>query len=252
MGPECTVEVDGPLAVLAALRVLPGGFEVPINGVPRLRVVRLHSEAALPTPMMAPTFAGGSYRLSNGLLEVVIPEDPFAAEAALRIAWHAVTLELGGLLLHASGVSFGGVAVVAPGESGDGKSTLAELCATHGGAQLLSDEIVQVFPEGTCAGTPFRSSCAIPGAPCPSRIGLLVKLVKGSAERLDPLPPAEAFPWLMRATYEPEPGAVPPGEKARRVMRLLASVPAQRLTFRKDAAVATFLREALGAPLGSR
>ncbi len=244
-GPGFVLEVDGGLLALASSRVFSRSFEIPRSQSPRLRVVRRREESPLPTPMSSSVFEGGSYRLSDGLLEFVIPENPFAAEAALRIAWHAATLETGGLLLHASGVSFGGVAVVAPGQSGDGKSTLATLCVRHTSAQLLSDEIIQVFPDGMCAGTPFRSNCPIPGAPCQSRVGLLVKLAKGAEERLEPIAPTEAFTWLMQATYESEPGGLSPGEKARRVMQLLSVVMPRRLTFRNDPVVGTFLSERL-------
>jgi hypothetical protein len=249
------VRVGEDVLAAAEGRIAASGFvdvTAEVTGrADHLAILRRNCLSAQAAEMSSPHFTGGSYRFSPGLLEVVIPDHPYAAEAALRLAWQKVTLDAGGLLLHASGISFDGVAVVAPGQSGDGKSTLARLCLTDPAATLLSDEIVQVFPDGRCAGTPFRSDLVVPGAPCPSRIGLLVKLEKGLEERLSPLPPTEAFPWLMQATYQNEADELPKGERARRVMRLLDAVPVRRLTFRKDPAVVAFLRAQLALPLAS-
>jgi hypothetical protein len=177
----------------------------------------------------------GSFALRERELLADIPDDVWAAESVFRIAWHTLSIEQGGVLMHGCGFAWNGRGVAAIGESTAGKSTLAGLCCNHPGhATLLTDEMVQLFPDGTCWGTPFRSNVENAGSPGPAKIKSLLLLEKGDHEALTEVNPAEALPVL---------DLIPRGEVSRRVMELVNTVGVHRLTFRKDAAVGPFLRD---------
>ncbi len=69
----------------------------------------------------------GFYALEGDRVLAHIPDDKWAAEAVLRIAWQVATFRLGGILMHGCGLDFGGAGVAAIGHSGAGKSTLSAL-----------------------------------------------------------------------------------------------------------------------------
>ncbi len=177
-----------------------------------------------------------------------IPDDMWAAESILRLAWQIVTMRAGGVLMHGCAVAWSGRGVAAIGVSGAGKSTLASLCSGHPGhALLLTDEIVQLFPDGMVWGTPFRSNVENVGAPGPAKLETLLLLEKGDHEALTPVPAAEALPQLIPQLFAPMAGITSRGEAVRRVMEIADKVGVHRLTFRKDAAVGPFLRDWLAA-----
>lgn len=243
--PGVHLQVDSRLLEMAGNRLFPANFVAAEDRRPAYEIRLVSSLGAGASRMRHQLFEGGYWERRASTLLVALPDSSYAAEAAIRLGWGIATVEAGGLLIHSSACSFDGVAVVAAGQSGDGKSTLAKLCVEASGARLLSDEMVQVFPDGTCSGTPFRSDCPIPGAPSPSRVGLLVKLAKGADESLQFLSPRLAFGWLRAATYV---GGVEPisrHETARRILQLLARVPPRILMFRKSAEAGHFVRRVL-------
>lgn len=188
----------------------------------------------------------GFWKLEGDRLRAHVPDEPFAAEAVLRIAWQVATHRLGGVLFHGSAFAFGAHGIAAIGASGDGKSTLARLC-TEGPAhaQLLTDEIVQLFPDGRMFGTPFHSDYARPGAPGEATLASLLVLEKGPHEALAPVEPMAALPKLLGQLYAPVNAEVSRAELSRRVMAIVDRAGVQKLTFRKHEAVGTFLKEQL-------
>ena len=186
----------------------------------------------------------GFFELRGRELQAHIPDDVWAAESVFRIAWHVLTVEQGGVLMHGCGFAWNGHGVAAIGHSTAGKSTLAALSCGHPGhADLLTDEMVQLFPDGTCWGTPFRSNFKSPGSPGPAKLKSLLLLEKGDHEALVPVEPAQALPVLLGQVFSGPIDLVSRGEISRRVMELVDTVGVHRLTFRKDAAVGPFLRE---------
>ncbi|MFZ5468728.1 MAG: potassium transporter TrkH [Myxococcota bacterium] len=186
----------------------------------------------------------GFYTLQGDELLCQIPDDPFAAESVLRIAYHVATVRAGGLLVHASAIAFDKCAVAAVGPSGAGKSTLANLCASaEGKGKLLTDEIVQLFPEGLCAGTPFRSNHENVGSPGLYRLTSLLLLEKGSQERIDPVASHRGMPALLSQVFRSEALELSNAEVLRRLADTVEASGLHRLTFRNDAAVGPFLRQ---------
>ncbi len=146
--------------------------------------------------------------------------------------------------MHGCAFTWGEHGVAAIGESTAGKSTLAALSSGHPGhAKLLTDEIIQLFPDGTCWGTPFRSNLENIGSPGPTKLKSLLLLEKGDHEALTPLEPAAAMPKLLSQIFTSVIDIVPRGEVTRRVMAAVDAVGVHKLTFRKDPAVGPFLRE---------
>ncbi len=193
----------------------------------------------------------GFYRVEDNLVLAHIPDNKWAAEAVLRIAWQVSTFRQGGVLMHGCGFAWGARGFAAIGHSTAGKSTLARLsCAPPGDATLLTDEIVQLFPDGRLFGTPFRSDTEQPGAPGGVQLQTLLLLEKGPEERLASVRPADAMPELLGQLYRGASEEVSQPECVRRVMQLADRVGVQRLTFRKDPAVGPFLRSQLPPPAG--
>jgi hypothetical protein len=198
-------------------------------------------------PLTGSAAPWGEFELCARELLAHIPDDVWAAESMFRIAWHLLTGEQGGVLMHGCAFSWGGRGVAAIGQSTAGKSTLAALSVGHPGhATLLTDEIVQLFPDGTCWGTPFRSEAQHRGSPGPAKLKSLLILQKGDHEALTQVEPAQALPLLLGQVFSGGLDAVPKRETARRLMTLVDTVGVHRLTFRKDAAVGPFLRGWVG------
>jgi hypothetical protein len=186
----------------------------------------------------------GSCKVEGDRVRAHIPDDMWAAESVLRIAWQTATHRQGGFLVHGCGVAFGEHAVTAIGQSGAGKSTLAMLCSQPPGqALVLTDEISQLSPEGWIGGTPFRSSLGNVGSPKRVRLVTMLLLEKGDHEALEAVPPAEAAPAILSQLYRTATDEVRQAELVRRALALIDRVGVHRLTFRKDAAVGAFLRE---------
>ena len=233
---------DGALLELARTRCALDAWRV-ASGEPALRLSRVAADEPGPPCLLNPEAPElGAFWVEGERLRVRIPEDAYAAEAALRVLFQLAHLRQGALLLHASGFALGASGVLATGPSGAGKSTLARLCRDSG-AVLLSDETVAVYPGGDLHGTPFSSEPDLRGSPARAPLAALLVLEKGGAERLSPpLPPAEAVALLLSQAYPPDPRLLPRAELLGRAAALARAPGVRRLTFRKDAAVGPFLR----------
>lgn len=240
-----SVEAPGGLLELAGPRTRLRTF-VGSTAPLALTVERVASPLAAPTALNSPFSPSGDVELRGDTLLAHIPDNVYAAEAVLRTAWQIVSHRAGGVLMHGCAFHWKGSAVAAIGASGDGKSTLSRLSRGHPAhAKLLTDEIVWFAPDGLVHGTPFRSDEDNESSPGPATLKALLVLAKGPSERLDPLPATEALPLLLAQLYMPVVQVVPRAELVRRVMQLVERVPVQRLTFRKDPSVGTFLKEQL-------
>lgn len=214
------------------------------------RFVTTASEGPVVSHTFDDTLPSGKvvYAQKGSDLSARLPRDSWSAEFLLRTAWYLSTLRQGGLLVHSSGVAFGVRAVVAIGQSGAGKSTLARLCVA-GGAQLLSDEMVQLLPGGPSAwGTPFRSDFRGPGAPGGQRIATLLVLHQALEERMTPVALSEVVSTLMSQLYVlPGHPGTDQSELRRRLLAIVDQVSVHRLSFRKDEVVGPFLKSWLEA-----
>lgn len=188
----------------------------------------------------------GSYAIEGDTILAHIPDDPYAAEAVLRIAYQHAIGRQGGFLIHASGVCFDGVAFLATGPSGSGKSTLARLAVEAGGT-LLSDEIIGVLPDGRICGTPFRSDLEIPGSPSVVRLGQVLLLEKAPSEALKEVPGAEAVAALLSQAFRPLPEGMTTAGLFKLLARLVESPGVKRLAFRKHAEAGKFVASMLSA-----
>ena len=238
-----TIAVDASLAAMARPRVHVAAFTVAPAGPPLLTIRRTPGlqGQALDTPLGQATV-----RLQGDLLELDLAADgPFPGELALRLGYYLVASRQGGLLLHACALALGPDAVVACGKSGDGKSTLARL-GRAAGLTLLTDEVVQLFPDGRVAGTPFRSDADNVGSPGVARVRYFLTLVKADQEALAPLPAMEAASVALAQAFDVEAFGLPPAELRRRLLGFLGVVQLGALRFRKHPGAGAFVRGLLG------
>jgi len=245
LGLRCANEViavDASIAEMSRPRVHIGAFEDHSGQAPLFSVERHRGLQGqrLETPLGLATVSLEANRLS-----VDIEEGPFLGELALRLAYFIVTARLGGLLIHASGLAVGQRGLIACGKSGDGKSTLARL--SRSSTRLLTDEVVQLFPDGMAGGTPFRSDFDNVGSPGLCRASHFVSLRKADLEALESMTATDAVSLALSQSFEPHAFALPRVETRQRIMQFLGAVELGTLAFRKDEAVGPFVARLLGA-----
>jgi len=166
-------------------------------------------------------------------------------ENYLRTLTASFILGRGGLLLHGAGVVRGGKAYVFFGPSGSGKTTVTHLSPTD---TVLSDDLTLLVATERgfeAAGIPFgMAHHHVPDTHRSFPIASLNRLVQSQEVKRSPLAGARAVAQLSASL----PFVMDfPGDASRALMnvdRLLSSVPAFRLQFRKDGAFWNVTEEA--------
>jgi len=159
-------------------------------------------------------------------------------ENFLRIFLARLFFENGGLLLHSACVVGATGAVLFPGQSGDGKSTLSELCRREG-KHVLSDDCNAVFPGETdrwkVVGLPFGGDMR------PRRVSdqsydlrAILKLQKGGPQALESLSGSEAAAQLIRCSPFVNGDPCLSERLTSRVLTLLSGLKYGRLRFRRE------------------
>ncbi|HVV87414.1 MAG TPA: hypothetical protein VHE35_30440 [Kofleriaceae bacterium] len=201
----------------------------------RLRVERFDAEGTITTgdlPIAARFTVGPSL---NSL------------EACVRIAASIALPRAGAIILHASSVEHAGRAHVFIGPSGAGKSTISTMLATAFPQQCrrLTDELTILRRRSHAHAwevyvPPFLSPLVLP-VDAHAPLAALHVLAQAPVHARDPLGLAAALPALLGQTLvyigEPRTAELVLGLAT----DLLASVPADRLRFRKDPDVAAVL-----------
>ena len=237
---EWSVEVERELLTLASARCSFGPFLVEAAS-PRLVIQRGAIPAREGRPLNPRRPEGPRLLIRDTVLHVEPPQDALDAELALRAAFYLGPVGQGGVLLHASGVAFGGTALVAVGPSGAGKSTFARL-ARRAGGELLSDEVVSLLPDGRVLGTPFRSDPDMVGTAREARLGGLFALVHAPAESLEPLAPVAVVPLLLAQAFRAPLGGLTQAGLLQRVAALASHFPAWCFSFRNHPEAGAYLR----------
>jgi hypothetical protein len=169
--------------------------------------------------------------------------NPYSIDAVLRIVHTLVLARQGGFLLHSASAIRNGKAFLFAGVSGAGKTTISRLAPPE--VTLLTDEISYVRLEGddyVAFGTPFTGELARLGENVSAPISALYLLAKGPEEKIDSVPPGEAFRSVLAnllffAEDEELVQAV-----FHSVFAFVNRVPVSRLTFRPDARVWELIR----------
>ncbi len=235
------VRVEPSLAAMASQRAFVPRFVVSGEGRPLLT---LHRAAHVDGQRVEGPLGACTLRLEGDQLHVEVGEGPFLGELVLRLAYFVATVGQGGFLIHAAALRRGDAALVACGKSGDGKSTLSRLSA-GAGLTLMTDEVVQLFPDGRVGGTPFRSDPDNAGTPGLARARAFVALEKADHEALEPLAPAAATQLILAQCFDVELDVLPPAERRRRALGFLASTQLGTLAFRKHPDAGRFVEELL-------
>jgi hypothetical protein len=239
---EWGVAVDEALLTQAGARCALGPFLAEAG--PCRLWLRAEALAEGPgTPLDPRRPSGPRFHIEGDVVRVEPPQAFLDTELALRVGLQLATLRQGGLLLHGAGVAFQERAVVALGPSGAGKSTFTRLCAREAGAEVLSDEVVGLYPGAHVEGSPFCSDLDLPASRARARLAAVLLLEKGHEERLEGVAAQEAIPAMMAQVFRPLPGEASPGEVLQRLVRITGAVAVRRFIFRKDAAAAGFVRD---------
>jgi hypothetical protein len=235
------VRVDASICETATERVHWRRFLAPAGATPAL-TVRRHSTlegTAIDAPLGQCTFT-----LEGDVLDVAVEDGMYRGELVLRLAWYLCGTRQGGVLIHASALGEGENALVAAGKSGDGKSTLARL-GKGAGLEVLTDEVVMLFPDGRVSGTPFRSDFDNAGQPGVVRAKYFFALEKAAREELKPLTALAAAQLAMSQCFDVAEVALPRAEVRRRLLGFLSCVELRTLAFRKEEGAGRFVRAAL-------
>jgi hypothetical protein len=237
------IEADESIAEMSRPRVHIQSFTT-VSSAPTLLSVR--RVPGLVGQHVEGPLGSCTVELNGEVMQVDVADGPFLGELVLRLAYYIVTTRLGGLLIHATGLEHSGQGVVASGKSGDGKSTLSRL-ARGAGVRLLSDEIIQLFPDGHIGGTPFRSDLDNVGTPGLTRATYFLTLKKAEHEALEALSALEAGSVALAQCFEVDSYALSRLEVRRRMLSFLSNVELRTLAFRKHADAGAFIRGCLGA-----
>jgi hypothetical protein len=119
--------------------------------------------------------------------------NPYSIDAVLRIVHTLVLAKQGGFLMHSASAIRNGKAFLFAGVSEAGKTTISRLAPPD--ATLLTDEISYVRKQDggyVAYGTPFTGELAKLGENVSAPIAALYLLAKGSENRIDPVPAADA------------------------------------------------------------
>lgn len=238
------LRVDGSICEMARERVHWESFLATSGEPPALTISRRSAVdgLAIDAPLGQCTV-----RVEGPSLDVAIEDGVFRGELVLRLAWYLLTARQGGVLIHACGLKYGSSAVIAAGKSGDGKSTLSRL-GIAAGLELLSDEVMQLFPDGRVSGTPFRSDVEQPGRPGLVQAKYFCALEKAPHEALRPLSALAAVGLAAAQCQEVGQMAIPRDETRRRLLGFLSQVEPRLFAFRKDPAAGEALKEWLTPP----
>jgi hypothetical protein len=238
------IRIDSSICEMATERVHWKRFLVSGEQTPSLTVRR---HAALEgTPIDAP-LGKCTFRLEGDALDVAVGDGMFLGELILRLSWYLLATRQGAVLIHACALRQGDTAIVAAGKSGDGKSTLSRL-GVGAGLELLTDEVVMLFPDGKVCGTPFRSDFENAGQPGLVKAKYFFALEKAPSEELKPLSALSATQLAMAQCFDVAEVALPRAEVRRRLLGFLGKVELRTLAFRKDPAAGQFVRGLLVSP----
>ncbi len=156
------------------------------------------------------------------------------AALALPGLFSELAMTCGWLAIHAAAVAVGNRAVLLPGQSGSGKTTIFRSAAVAG-LQLLSDDLVWLREESP--GFVLRPlERGVPSEPVPppsvgeASLAAVVcpSIVPGGASRLLPLQPVEMVQVLISESSFPGAGANTE-QRFRHLVRLASQVPGWRL-----------------------
>jgi len=164
--------------------------------------------------------------------------NPYSIDAVMRIVHTLMLAKEGGFLLHSASAIRNGKAFLFAGVSEAGKTTISRLAPPD--VTLLTDEIsyVRRQPEGYVAyGTPFTGELAKLGENVSAPISALYLLAKGHANRIDPIPEAEAARSLLANLLFFAEDEELVREIFESALEFVSRVPVSRLTFVPDARV---------------
>jgi hypothetical protein len=164
--------------------------------------------------------------------------NPYSIDAVLRILHSLLLARQGGFLLHAASAIRNGKAFLFAGVSGAGKTTIAGLAPAD--ASLLTDEISYVRKQAygySACGTPFTGELEKPGENISAPIAALYLLAKGPANRIEPVPAAEAARALLSNILFFAKDKEMVGALLHSACEFVGRVPVSRLTFVLDSSV---------------
>jgi hypothetical protein len=232
------LRIDSSICEMATERVHWKRFLSTSGQAPSL-TVRRHEQLE-GTPIDAP-LGKCTFTLGEGSLDVAVEDGVFRGELVLRLSWYLLATRQGAVLIHACALREGEAAIVAAGKSGDGKSTLARL-GVGAGLELLTDEVVMLFPDGRVCGTPFRSDFENAGQPGIVKAKYFFALEKAPHEELKGLSALSATQLAMAQCFDVAEVALPRAEVRQRLLSFLSNVELRTLAFRKDPAAGNFVR----------
>lgn len=159
----------------------------------------------------------------------------------LRVLLCAMILAKGGLPFHCSAVERNGEALLFFGPSGAGKSTIASLLVNEW--HLLHDDFNLLMPNGSAwqvSSMPVLTDAIdLPYRQNFPKVRTLFLLKKGIFNRIGQLTLREKIVALTKSIYSIQAASWFADRTLENVQRVAESLPINRLTFKKDASIAT-------------
>ncbi|MFH1633835.1 MAG: hypothetical protein ABIG63_07460 [Chloroflexota bacterium] len=159
-------------------------------------------------------------------------------EYFLRVAYALLSIQAGGIMLHAAGVGRDGKAYLFFGHSGSGKTTVARLSPND---TVLNDDLVLLMPvppaEGAgwqVFGTPFWNPTQVRPTPASAPLAALYRLVQDKKVYLQAISTSEAIAELISNVPVIPSDPVRSLELLTRLHKILQTTPAHKLHFLPD------------------
>jgi len=174
-----------------------------------------------------------------------VDDQRHSIEAAIRVSVAAASVRRGQLILHSSCVVSGGRAFVFVGESGAGKSTIAEFLQESTAAVRIADELVVVARRQQepwhAHATPFFGKVAAVQAPVCAPVQGIFFLHQATEHHLVAVDRSRSVNGLMRhvLAYAVDPDTA--GRALSAVINITDAVPCFELHFAKNPSVAEVL-----------
>ncbi len=157
-----------------------------------------------------------------------------ALDYYLRVVYAWLSLEAGGLMLHAAGILHKGAGYVFLGQSGAGKTTLARISHPR---IVLNDDLIVLQPlqgHWQVHGTPFWNPTQVKPSCRQGPLAAVYSLIQNQSVSVQPLSPASAVSALIACS--PVLPADPrfAGRVLSRCQQICETIPVRQLHFRKD------------------
>jgi len=152
----------------------------------------------------------------------------------IRTAYSLLVFQAGGVMLHAAGISRGGLGYLFIGHSGSGKTTISKLSSDF---LVLNDDLIILQPEGEewrMFGTPFWNYSQVKPTNKNVMLTAIFCLEQSDYTDLKPISDSKALAEIVANTPVIPGDSLHGGKLLKRLFKIISQIQVQRLLFLPD------------------